>query len=85
MRMSVDFARLVTAGGLVLAGSILVADGTRFSDFTPLATSAGPTADEAAPITFGNPDFQQRSIADRTTQLADRQAQLRQLGHEHRQ
>jgi hypothetical protein len=42
----------------------------RFSHFTPLASSAGPTADEAAPITFGNPDFQQRSIADRTFQLA---------------
>jgi hypothetical protein len=63
--------RLIAIGGLLVAGTALLADGTRFSDFTPLATSAGPTADEAAPITFGNPDFQQRSIADRATQLAD--------------
>jgi hypothetical protein len=69
--MSLDRAALVTLGGLLLAGAVLVADGTRFSDFTPLASSAGPTADEAAPITFGNPAFQQRSIADRATQLVD--------------
>jgi uncharacterized protein len=71
MKMSFGGARLVAAGGLLVAGTVLVADGTRFSDFTPLASSAGPTADEAAPITFGNPDFQQRSIADRASQLAD--------------
>jgi len=69
MRMSLGRATLVTAGGLLLAGTVLFADGTRFSDFTPLVSSAGPTADEAAPITFGNPDFQQQSIVDRTTQL----------------
>lgn len=57
--------------GLLLAGTVLTADGPRFSDFTPLSRSAGPTADEATPITFGNPAFQQRSIADRRTQLAD--------------
>jgi secreted PhoX family phosphatase len=57
------------ASSLVLAGVVLLADGTRFADFTPLASSAGPTADESAPITFGNPDVQQRSIADRFTQM----------------
>ncbi|MEQ1579869.1 MAG: alkaline phosphatase PhoX [Steroidobacteraceae bacterium] len=62
--------RLATAVSLVLAGSAALADGTRFSDFTPLAASAGPTADEATPITLGNPAFQQRSIADRTSVLA---------------
>ena len=46
---------LITVGGVLLAGTIAFADGTRFSDFTPLASSAGPTADESAPITFGNP------------------------------
>ena len=66
---------LLAASGLVLAGvlaagGIAVADSVRFSDFTPLASSAGPTADEATPITFGNASFQQRSVADRTTQLA---------------
>jgi hypothetical protein len=72
--MSLDRARLVTAGGLLLAGSVLFANGLRFSDFTPLTSSvtpAIPVADEDAPITFGNPDFQQRSIADRTTQLQE--------------
>jgi len=75
MRILLDRAKFVTAGGLLLVGTVLFADGTRFSDFTPLASSAGPIlpigdAAEAAPITFGNPDVQQRSIADRNTQLA---------------
>jgi secreted PhoX family phosphatase len=57
--------------GLLLAGGVVFADGgTRFSDFTPLPGSAGPTSDEAAPITFGNPSFHQESIADRMGQLA---------------
>ncbi|HET8936572.1 MAG TPA: alkaline phosphatase PhoX [Polyangiales bacterium] len=54
----------------VLLPAIAAADGTRFSDFTPLAASSGPTANEAAPVTFGNPVFQQRSISERSTQLA---------------
>ena len=69
MKMSLRRARLITAGGVLIAGSVLFADGTRFSDFTPLTSSAGPTANEAFPITFGNPDFDQWSIADRQTQL----------------
>jgi secreted PhoX family phosphatase len=64
-------SRLLIAGGLLLAGAGLFANGTRFSDYTPLASSAPPTSDEAVPITFGNPDFEQESIADRDTQLAD--------------
>jgi uncharacterized protein len=63
--------RLLIAGSLLLAGAGLIADGTRFSDYTPLGSSAPPTDDEAAPITFGNPGFEQESIADRETQLAD--------------
>ncbi len=72
MKMPFDRARLVTAGGLVLAGTVLIADGTRFSDYTPLASSAGPVAviDEDQPITFGNPDFEQHSIVVETGQLA---------------
>lgn len=62
--------KLATAIGLLLAGYSVFADGTRFDDFTPLSNSAGPTADEAMPITFGNPNFTQESIADRVTQLA---------------
>ncbi|MEQ1756954.1 MAG: alkaline phosphatase PhoX [Vicinamibacterales bacterium] len=70
MNTSLGQAKIVTVLGLFLAGTALVADGTRFSDFTPLATSALPTLFEATPITFGNPEFEQRSIADRTAQLA---------------
>ena len=62
-------ARLITAGALLAGGAVVAADGTRFSDFTALTASAGPTANEAQPITFGNPDFQQESIAARQTQL----------------
>jgi secreted PhoX family phosphatase len=62
-------AGVTAIGSALLAGGVLVADGTRFSDFTPLTSSAGPTVNEAMPITFGNPDFAQRSIADRQSQL----------------
>ncbi len=55
---------LVAGAGAAHAGSL------RFSDFTPLESSAGPTTDEAHPITFGNPAFQQRSIASVEEQLA---------------
>ena len=59
-------------GGLLLAATALAATGTRFSDYTPLASSAGPVAviDEDMPITFGNAVFEERSIIDRDTQLA---------------
>jgi secreted PhoX family phosphatase len=65
-------AQLIAAGCLVLAGAVLIADGTRFSDYTPLAASAGPVAviDEDTPITFGNPDLEQRSIVSRQAQIA---------------
>lgn len=65
-----------TAGtALLLLGLMAVtgpaqADSLRFSDFTPLPSSAGPTADEAHPITFGNPAFRQRTLASRDEQLA---------------
>ncbi len=72
MNTSIKGAKLVTVGGLLLAGTVLSAGGhgLRFSDFTPLPASAGPTTDEAMPITFGNPAFHQESIADRDTQRA---------------
>jgi secreted PhoX family phosphatase len=70
MTNTLDGPRLIAVAGLLLAGTVLFADGTTFSDFTPLASSAGPTADESAPIVFGNPDFRQRSITDRQSQLA---------------
>lgn len=58
-------------GALLLAGTVLLGEGTRFSDFAPLVSSAGPTTDEAAPITLSNALFEQHSIADRDTQAAD--------------
>lgn len=70
MRLRYPCSISVALGGVLVAGSALVADGTKFSHFTPLTSSAGPTADEAMPITFGNPLFEQRSIADRASQLA---------------
>lgn len=70
MKMSLAHARMLTSGSLLLVATAAMADGTRFSDFVPLSASAGPTVDEAMPITFGNPDFQQRSIANRASVLA---------------
>ena len=66
--------RTAAATGAALAGVLALtagagADGLRFSDFTPLASSAGPTANEDQPITFGNRAFQQRSIVSRADQL----------------
>jgi hypothetical protein len=71
MKNKLLLTKLATAIGLLLAGTSVFADDTRFADFTPLATSAGSTFDEAQPVTFGNPDFTQKSIADRNTQLAN--------------
>jgi secreted PhoX family phosphatase len=63
---------IVAAGGLVVAAAaVLMADDVRFSDFTPLTASAGPTADESQPITLSNPAFEQESIANRSAQLAN--------------
>ncbi len=77
MKLTRSGASALIVGSLVAAASIIGvgvgvanADGIRFSDFTPLTASAGPTADEAMPITLSNPGFQQRSVADRSTQLA---------------
>jgi hypothetical protein len=68
--MRISLGRVTLVSGLVLASTaLIVADGTRFSDFTPSNSSAPPTLDESMPITFGNPDVQQRSIADRNAQL----------------
>lgn len=65
----IQLTKLATAIGLLLANTSAFAD-VKFRDFTPLAASAGPTANEAMPITFGNPVFKQKSIADRAAQLA---------------
>ena len=67
---------LAAAGGLVLTAILVspqssAAGNTRFSDFTPLPASSGPTADEAEPITFGTPAFAQRTIASVAGQVAE--------------
>lgn len=62
--------RIALAVSLALAGAQALAANTAFDDFTPLAASAGPTANEATPITLSSPNFSQVSIADRTAQLA---------------
>jgi len=69
MKISRKHSTGILAGTLFIAGAALVADGLRFSEFTPLTSSAGPTLDESAPITLGNIAFSQRSIADRQGQL----------------
>lgn len=60
----------IAASVACAVASAVAPAGTAFQNFTPLPASAGPTANEAMPITLGNPLFQQRSIADRQTQLA---------------
>lgn len=69
MKISRVHCMIAAGAAICLSGAALGADNILFSDFTPLTSSAGPTADESMPITFGNPAFQQRSIADRQTQL----------------
>src|SRR5215510_7443332 len=64
------FKFLALSGSVLAASTVLFASDVRFSDFAPLTSSAGPTATEAAPITFGNPNIQQASIANRSAQLA---------------
>ncbi len=61
--------KIAATVGCALAGATALG-GSPFQNFTPLAASAGPTANEALPITLGNPLFKQRSIADRQAQLA---------------
>jgi uncharacterized protein len=70
MRHLPIFTNLAVALGIVLSTSAAFA-GPKFSDIMPLPSSVGPTADEATPITFGNPLIQQRSLTDRETQLAE--------------
>lgn len=60
-------ATLVAGALAALASGAQAA--TFFDEFTPLAASAGPTADESMPMTLSSPNFAQRSIVDRTTQL----------------
>src|SRR5262245_61800213 len=71
MKVLRNAAIVFSLGGALLAAvAVLTADGTTFSDFTPLTASTGPMADESTPIVFGNPVFQQRILASRNVQLA---------------
>ena len=72
MRLPTRSARVWAATALVTGATAIAAHGgARFWDVTPLALSAGPTTDESRPITFGNAEFEQRSIADRASVLAE--------------
>jgi hypothetical protein len=59
---------VLVAGALMTMTAGANAAATYFDNFTPLAASAGPTADEAFPITLSSPNFSQLTIADRATQ-----------------
>jgi uncharacterized protein len=59
--------RITLAVALACASQAYAA--TEFSNFTPLTSSAGPTATPATPITLGNPNWTQETIADAATQL----------------
>ncbi|MBM4207972.1 MAG: hypothetical protein FJ190_08130 [Gammaproteobacteria bacterium] len=50
-----QLTKLATAISMLLVGGSALAVDVRFQDFTPLAASAGPTLDEAFPITLSNP------------------------------
>jgi secreted PhoX family phosphatase len=56
----------------VTSGMIAFAANTKFSDFAPLTSSAVALlvdgSDEATPMTLSNPNWSQRSLADRRTQ-----------------
>ncbi len=69
MRQLRILTNLTLSCAVLLSATAAFAD-TKFSDFVPLTSSAGPTADEAFPITLSNVMFEQASIADRFTQLA---------------
>ena len=73
MKISRSQTRGLLGAALLAAGTAVIADGMRFSDYTPLTASATPVpvTGEATPITFGNPDFQQRTLSERATQLAE--------------
>lgn len=60
---------LLSAALVSIAGGAQAAN-TLFDTFTPLAASAGVTANEAMPITLSSPNFSQVSISNRTIQLA---------------
>jgi len=53
-----------------MTGISALAASTKFSDFTPLTSSAGPVsiADEATPITLSNSKWSQRALGDTLTQ-----------------
>ncbi len=61
---------MLVSGALLSMATGANAATTYFDNFTPLGASAGPTANEAIPLTLSSPNFSQRSIADRASQQA---------------
>ena len=68
--MTLNRSPLALALALIALGLPVLAVSTKFSQFTPLSSSAAAIAeeDEATPITLSNPSFSQRTLADRKTQ-----------------
>jgi len=60
----------LVAGALMTMAAGANAATTYFDNFTPIAASAGPTANEAFPLTLSSPNFTQLTIADRATNNA---------------
>jgi hypothetical protein len=56
------------AVGLLALGTQAFAATSYFDNFTPLAASAGVTANETVPFTLSSPNFSQRILADLATQ-----------------
>jgi len=64
-------AALAVSSAVLLSSAAGSADSrSRFSDFTPLAASAGATADESKPVTLSSPAFAQRTLSSRSAVLA---------------
>lgn len=66
--MNKKYLSVAVASALTIISAGASAAATNFSNFTPLSSSAGPTATPATPITLSSPNFSQATIADRLTQ-----------------
>ncbi|MBL8428613.1 MAG: DUF839 domain-containing protein [Dechloromonas sp.] len=66
--MHKNYLAVAVASALTMISAGATAASTNFSNFTPLTSSAGPTATPATPITLSSPNLRQVTIADRATQ-----------------
>lgn len=66
--MQKKYLNIAVASALAVMSVGSHAADTYFDNITPLASSAGPTATPATPLTLSSPNFTQVTIADRATQ-----------------